>query len=386
MKNFIDISHISLNKAGEELCGDQIRILKSGDKTRIVLSDGLGSGVKANILATLSSEIIITMLREEISLEDVIETIIGTLPVCKVRQIAYATFSILEINHTTSRFQIINFDNPSPLYFRKGEITKLPENTTLVLDKKIRISEGQLEEGDFLAMISDGVLYAGPGQLYNFDWSWDDLAKYLKEILQKRVSIARNVVNKVITHTDQLYKELPGDDTTMVGVYIRPRRSAMVFTGPPLNKEDDEICARRILEFDGRRIVCGGTTGEIVARSIHQEVEMDNSTLYKDVPPIGHLDGVHLLTEGVLTLAKTADMIEAAKGEISNLPWNRSAAVLLAIELLAADDITFLVGLQINPFYQNPILPMSVSIRKNLIERLAENLNKLNKDVEIQYC
>ena len=128
-----------------------------------------------------------------------------------------------------------------------------------------------------------------------------------------------------------------------------------------------------------------GTTGEIVARFSNQEIETDNSTLYKDVPPTGHLEGVHLLTEGVLTLVKTADVIEAAEGEISNLPWNRSAAVLLSIELLAADDIIFLVGLQINSFYQNPILPMSVSIRKNLVERLAGYLRKLNKDVEIRY-
>ncbi len=385
MKSFADISHISLNKAGEELCGDQVRILKMDDKTRVVLSDGLGSGVKANILATLTSEIIITMLREEIPFEDVLETVIGTLPICKIRQIAYSTFSILEIDHVASRFQVINFDNPFPLYFKKGKITKLPEKNTLVLNKKIQILEGPLEEGDFLAMVSDGVLYAGPGQLYNFNWNRDNLEGFLSEILQKRVSIARNVVSKVMTHTDELYEGYPGDDATMVGVYFRPRRSAMVFTGPPLKKEDDEKCARMLLEFDGRRIVCGGTTGEIVARFSNQEIETDNSTLYKDVPPVGYLEGVHLLTEGVLTLVKTADVIEAAEGEISNLPWNRSAAVLLSIELLAADDITFLVGQQINSFYQNPILPMSVSIRKNLVERLAGYLRKLNKDVEILY-
>ncbi|NEO52338.1 MAG: SpoIIE family protein phosphatase [Okeania sp. SIO3B5] len=154
MENFLDIYNFSLNKKGEELCGDQVKFRKAENKTIIVLSDGLGSGVKANILATLTTEILINMLNtDDVSLEDVIETVIGTLPICQVRKIAYATFTVIQINHKNNNFLVINFDNPPVLYFKKGKLVQLENKTEKILDKKIIFSEGKLEKGDFLGAI-----------------------------------------------------------------------------------------------------------------------------------------------------------------------------------------------------------------------------------------
>jgi hypothetical protein len=386
VSHFLDLSSAALNKAGEELCGDQIRVLRTDDRTRVVLSDGLGSGVKANILATLTSGIIITMLREDVPLVDVIETVAGTLPVCQVRKLAYATFTIIEVDHHTYDVRVINFDNPPVFYFREGCLSELRNWTETILGRRMIFSEGRLENGDFLAAISDGVWYAGLGQSYNFGWGWENVASYIQTILSRRVRVAQTVVDEVMDHTRKLYGNTPGDDASLVGLLLRGRQSAMVFTGPPLDKAQDVMYARRLLDFPGRRIVCGGTTANIVARQVGREVDVLLASLDDDVPPMGRLPGVHLVTEGILTLNKAIRAIEAAQGDLVNLPDEHNGAILLALELLAADDITFVVGQQVNAFYQNPMLPDSVSIRPNLVRRLVTMLRGLHKHVTVHYC
>lgn len=386
MNVFFDIHHRSLNKHGEELCGDHVKIVRSPDKIRIVLSDGLGSGVKANILATLTSEIIATMLREGIALEDVLETIIGTLPICQVRQIAYATFTIIEIDRKSLAFTVMNFDNPPLFFFRRGEIVNLEKRTEQILGRDIAIWDGVMERGDFVAMISDGVWYAGLGRTYNFGWGWEQIAAFMSRLLQQPTATAQTVVDGIIRQTTHLYEGEPGDDATLVGLYLRRSKSAIVFTGPPVDKAHDRACVDRVMQFEGRKIICGGTTGNLVARQLGAEIDTVVDSMRKDIPPIAVCPGVDLMTEGILTLAKATEILARADGDLNALPEDPNGAVLLALELLVADEIRFIVGRQINPFYQNPLLPSSVSIRVNLIDKLANLLRSFQKEVIIEYC
>lgn len=385
MKFFEDIHHISLNKAGEELCGDQMRVLRTDEKTRIVLSDGLGSGVKANILASLTVEIIVNMLREDAPLNDVIETIIGTLPVCKERHLAYATFTVVEINHHTLDFYAYNFDNPPILFFRGGKRQNFPAHTEKIVDRKIQFMEGKLQQGDFVGLISDGILYAGLGTTYNLGWGLDDITRYIEKIFLFHPSSAKTVVQMTTTQTRELYGGKPGDDASMLGMLIRPSRAAIVFTGPPLDENEDSMIVDRVLSFQGERIVCGGTTGNIVANYSGHTIQTDVSTLREDIPPIGFLPGIDLLTEGILTLNKASELIEQCQGNAAILPSEEDGSVMLARSLLGADEITFIVGQKANPFYQNPLLPTSISIRKNLVDKIIVQLNQLHKRVLVEY-
>jgi hypothetical protein len=385
-EDFFDICELSLNKQGEELCGDKVKFKKTETKSTIVLSDGLGSGVKANILATLTTEILITMLKSEIPLEEVLKTVIGTLPICQVRKIAYATFTIIQINHLTNQFTVINFDNPPVLYFKKGRVIKLEHKTDKILGKKILYSEGTLERGDFIGAISDGVLYAGLGDTMNFGWGWDNIAKYMENLFIHQATTSRHIIEQVLHKTQSLYREKIGDDATFVGVYVRRRNPVMIFTGPPLDISQDEAYAEQLLSFEGRKVICGGTTGNIVSNYMGETIEIDVATMRKDLPPIGKLSEINLVTEGILTISKATEILKQCQCNLSRLPRDNNGAVLLAREILEADSIFFLVGQQINEFYQNPLLPKNISIRRSLIEDLVNLLREHQIEVSIQYC
>ncbi len=384
--NFLDIYEASLNKKGEELCGDKVKFLKGEKRSIVVLSDGLGSGVKANILASLTTEILITMLNADVPLEEVLKTVIATLPICQTRKIAYSTFTILQIDRATNRFKIINFDNPPPLYLHQGKVVPLDMEEQEILGRKIKVAEGYLSREDFLGALSDGVLYAGMGTTLNFGWGWENIASYVADLLQHKSQTARTIVRDVIRKTYDLYRGEIGDDATFVGIYVRQRNPLMIFTGPPLDPDRDEEYAERLLTFEGRKVICGGTTGNIIANYLGETIEMDLSTMRRELPPIGMLSAVDLVTEGILTLSKATEYIQACQCDLSRLHFDNNGAYLLAREILQADSIHFLVGQSINEFYQNPLLPKNISIRRNLVEDLVNLLRRYQKEVTLEYC
>jgi hypothetical protein len=373
---FVDIYSESLNRRGEELCGDVVRAARQADRSIVVLSSGFDGGVKACIVATLTAEIIVTMFRMDIPIEDVVATVIGTLPPSKTHGAAYSTFTVLEVHHENHAFRVMNYDNPETFFFRDGAPFRIEARPELVLGKRILMREGTLQDGDFLGVASGGLVSAGREQL--------DVQ--LSDLIRRRPGSARYVVHETINRFRASCDGQPANDATFAGVYFRPHRSLMVFTGPPLNRDEDDARARQLLAFQGAKVVCGGTTGGIVASYLGCAVKTERSTELSSLPPIGVLPEVDLVTEGILTMAAALDCMKNAGGDLWRLPGERNGAVLLATELLRADSIHFLLGQAINPHYQNPLLPRSISIRRNLVEQIAEFLRGLNKEVEIEYC
>lgn len=384
--NFYDVYSASLNRQGEELCGDQVKTLRTKDRTLVVLSDGLGSGVKASILATLTTEIIMTMLRESVPLKEIIETVIGTLPICKERGIAYSTFVIVEIHHDSDRFNIINFDGPPAFFLKDGHIVELEQEEVSILGKSLYSMSGRIERNDFIGVVSDGILYAGLGVSLNFGWGWESVAEYLEQVFRENAAASKTIVDSVIDKAKALYSNRIGDDATFVGIYARKRNALMVFTGPPLKKEWDRSCVHRLLNFDGRRVICGGTTSNLVAKYGGKKAEMDATTMTQDYPPVGAMTDVDLVTEGILTMAATLKKLQECRGDLTAVPVERTGPSLLTREMLSADSIHFLVGQSMNPVHQNPLLPKNVSIRRNIIEQIVALLRKYNREVVVEYC
>ena len=382
---FYEISPLSLNRDGEEVCGDQVKISRTVGKTIMVLSDGLGSGIKATILARLTTEIIVTMLRADAPLADVLETVTKTLPVCHIRKVAYATFAILQIQHSSGRFELVSFDSPPPVLLKNRKRASLETRSETVGGKLLKLSEGVLEQGDFLGLMSDGVLYADKDVTMNTQWGWNEVVACLEMAAKTRRGSAQAMAQTVIRETQRRYGGRAGDDATFVGILARKPRQLMVFTGPPADRTRDEACVEQLLCFDGQRVVCGGTSGNIVAQYLGRIIRTDDSTARDGIPPVGYLPEIELITEGILTLARTLELLKDYEANHQRLPAEPNGAVLLSSELLQADSIVFLAGESVNPYYQNPQLPRSVSIRRSLVTQIAEVLKRLHKNVTVEW-
>lgn len=386
MKFFIDFATGSLNKYGEELCGDRVEFYNDEEKFVAVLSDGLGSGVKANILATLTAKIALTMLKEGIDIEEVVDTIINTLPICTIRKVAYSTFTIVSVDKDGIVY-IAEFDNPSIFFLRNGNTIPINWNEKFINGRKIREANFKLKQNDILVLVSDGVVHAGVGQVLNLGWQWKDIANHLRRFTDSSMS-AKKITNNLLGACNQLYMEKPGDDTTVATVRVTQPNKAVIFTGPPIDKNKDKEVVEEIMKTSGKRIVCGGTAGNIVARELGEELITSFKIIDKDIPPIGYINKVDLVTEGVLTLRKAIDKLNNIKTSHDlKFIYKEDGASLLA-RMLYEDctHIKMIIGRSINPAHQNPDFPNELSIKLYLVNELKNILIELGKIVEVEYC
>lgn len=381
--SFIDISHHSLNKKGEELCGDKIEIYKSDEKSIIVLADGLGSGVKANILATLTTKIAITMLKEGGTIDETIDTIMNTLPVCQIRKIAYSTFGIIIIDENLN-CSVIEYDNPPIFFIRDNTLIHTYKKTIIYDDKKVVFSNFKLQENDFITLVSDGVIHAGVGNILNHGWEWSHVGDFLK---RQHLLSADHITRRLIDTCNQLYAKSPGDDTSAVTVKIRTPNITNIFSGPPEFSDFDKRYVSEFMKSDGLKILCGGTTANIFARELKEELITNMDYISPKIPPIASLKGLDLVTEGVLTLKAVKDIF--VKNTIScddfNFKNNDGASKLFKILIDESTHINFWIGKAINPAHQNPDFPEELSIKMNIIKEIIEHLKVLNKHVSVKY-
>jgi hypothetical protein len=386
MALFMDIASDHVNKVAEELCGDNVEIRTNDESMIAVLADGLGSGVKANILATMTSTIAATMLEEKLGIMDVLETLEATLPKCQVRNLAYSTFTIVQV-FRNRKAVILEFDNPPLVFIRDGEIINLNRIPIEFQEKLVYETKIEIEENDILAFFSDGVIHAGLGNILNFGWQWEEAADYL---------LARSYENKkakdmsmaLVDTCNNLYGEEPGDDTTVVVLKAEERKYLTLFSGPPLDRSKDVEIKKILDRARGKKIVCGGTAGNIVAREYGEEIEIDLSTMSERVPPIGRMKSVDLVTEGVLTIRETLRLIECyihnqCGHEIFE---ERNGASMLANYLInEASTIDIIMGNSINPAHQNPDFPEELTMKWKVTQKLIDLLHYFNKEVNIVY-
>lgn len=377
---YVDIAFHSLNKKNEELCGDKIEVFKSDKNTIIVLADGLGSGVKANILATLTTKIALTMLKKGESLEETIDTIMNTLPVCNLRQIAYSTFGIIQIDKDLN-CTVIEYDNPPIFFIRDKQIITPDKEERYYGGKKVLISSFSLMENDFITLTSDGVIHAGVGNILNHGWEWSHVSEFLSK--QNLIS-AEQITRKLIDTCNCLYGNKPGDDTSAVTVKIRRPRIVNVFSGPPENSSLDKHYINRFMNLEGSKIICGGTTANIFSRELKKELKTSLDYSDPKIPPIAYLDGFELVTEGVLTLKRVLDLLKKGNVDSSKL-GNDGASKLYRILQDESTHLQFWIGNSINPAHQNPDFPQELSIKVNVIKEITEELKKCNKQISIKY-
>ena len=382
-----DIGFKSINHAGEQLCGDHVDIAEQEDgSTVIVLADGLGSGVKASILSTLTSKIISTMLAAGLSLEECVETIAATLPVCSVRGVAYSTFTILRIIQNRTA-EVIQYDNPQVILLRDGANWDYPRQEMFIGGKKIYRSVIHLQENDVFIAMSDGCPHAGIGVGYNFGWKREDIISYMEAMNLCGYS-AKLLSTMLVDECDRLYGGKPGDDATSCVVRMRRRVPMNLLFGPPGNRDDVNRMMSLFFAKEGKHIVCGGTTSSLAAKWLNKPLR-PSLDFEGDIPPIAKLEGVDLVTEGVITVNRVVQYAEdfIADNNCYDEWSNRKDGASMISRLLfeEATDINFYVGRAINPAHQNPDLPINFSIKMNLVQELSAALQKMGKRIKVSY-
>ena len=383
-----DIGYRSIFHEGEELCGDHVDVIEQEDgSTVVVLADGLGSGVKASILSTLTSKIISTMIAAGLSLEDCVHTIAETLPVCSVRKVAYSTFTIMRIVNSNEA-ELIQYDNPTVILLRDGEEYDYPKTEVNIEGKKIFQSRIRLKEDDVFILMSDGCPHAGIGTEYNFAWERSDIVEFMKTFYSVGYT-AKTLSTILIDECNRLYGGKPGDDATACVVRIRKREPMNLLFGPPSNRDDCNKMMSLFFSKEGKHIICGGTTSTIAAQYLGKPLKPKLEFIDKDVPPIAELEGVDLVTEGVITINKVLSYAKdyLNKNE-SYSQWGvkRDGASLICRLLFEeATDINFFVGRAVNPAHQNPDLPINFNIKMQLVTELSDCLKKMGKRIKVSY-
>ena len=385
----VDIGFKSVNHYGEQLCGDHLDVVEQGENSRvIVLADGLGSGVKASILSTLTSKIISTMMSEGLSLEESVQTIVKTLPVCSVRGVAYSTFTIVRIVDNVSA-EIIEFDNPKTIILRDGKNFEYNRTEMVIEGKKVYNSTISLKDGDVFIVMSDGCPHAGIGNLYNFGWKREEIADYMLPVVYAGGYSAKSLATILIDEVNKLYDYKPGDDATACIIKVRKRQAVNILFGPPSDRDDTQRMMSLFFSKEGKHIVCGGTTSSIVAKFLNKPLKTSLSFDKSGIPPIAEIEGVDLVTEGVITMNKVVEYAKDAVGD-NNLyeQWgfgHDGASLICRLLFEEATDINFYVGRAVNPAHQNPDLPINFNIKMTLVEELSKCLKQMGKRIRVNY-
>ena len=389
-ETFVEIECSCRTKDGESVCGDCFMSLRTESDHRhlAVLSDGLGSGIKANLLATMTSTMALKFMKSDMEILQSAEIIMDTLPVCEYRKISYATFTIVDL-HLGGQTRIIEMGNPSFIHLRDGKDLKW-ENRELVSarwpDRRMTLTELKVLPGDRLIICSDGVTQAGLGHAPNkFGWRREGCLRFVQEQLAAEPELsARELSARVVAQAcGQCPEHKYMDDTSCLVIYLRRPRKLRLLTGPPFNPASDAEYASLVRDFEGKTIVCGGTTANLVARELKRPIKMDIKLVRKagGLPPPSSIEGIDLVTEGILTLTEVVRHLE--QGNYQQAPLAARQMIEL---LLASDVIELVVGTKVNDAHLDPNLPVDLEIRRNIVRRLSQVLEEnYRKEVKTRY-
>jgi len=388
---FIEVNSQQRNHDGERISGDVFlyKYIREEERVIAVLSDGMGHGVKANILATLTATMALNFTREHKEVDRIAEIIMNTLPVCSDRKISYSTFTIIDID-SSGKANILEYDNPSTIILRGNKEIDV-QWKKVVLDKGknagkvLQSCTFVPQKEDRIIFCSDGVSQSGMGsEAFPFGWERDSIAAYASQLVTSESSISAVVLaGKIVTmaHKNDGYKAK--DDISCAIIYFREPRKLMICTGPPFEKEKDKELALKISGYEGKVILCGGTTADIVARELNRTIVDELIFEDPELPPESFLEGIDLVTEGILTLQKVNEILKTYNNSVR---LGKGPAHKIVKMLMESDEIHFVIGTRINIAHQDPNLPVELEIRRTVVKRIARLLEeKWLKQVTFEY-
>lgn len=390
-KFFIEVDCYQKNHEGERICGDVFLASKVKEENRIVLvlSDGMGHGVKASVLATLTATMALNFTKEHREPEKIAEIIMNTLPECSERKMNYSTFTTIDI--TADGFvTILEYDNPECTIIRKRNILELERHQIELKSeknkgKKLKSYSFQAQKGDRILFSSDGVAQSGLGTpKFPFGWGNDNVGRFAIDMIKREPKLsARQLSTRVVNMAYRNDGFSAKDDTSCGIVYFREPRELLICTGPPYDKESDQDFASHLDQFEGTKVVMGATTGEIIARELGLEIKDGQEFTDPDLPPLSYMEGIDLFTEGVLTLSKVEKILLKYTNATK---LGMGPADQIVKRLLDSDEILFSIGTRINLAHQSPETKIDLEMRRTVVKRISMVLEeKFLKSIKIRY-
>ena len=382
---FIDVCYWQAGKSNQPVSGDMFLSRKLPEEGRVisVLADGLGSGIKASVLATLTSSMALRFVASDSDLKQTAGLMMDILPVCRERKIGYSTFTIVDIE-ASGAVRVIEHDNPAYVLVRHGKLVDVDKESATIQaapgtddEREMLFSHLTAGHGDRLIIFSDGVSQSGMGQKTTpLGWGADAVRQFALEQVRMNPDIAaRELARRIVQRAVMNDLESPKDDITCAVIHFRRPRRLLLVTGPPFSKGNDAGMASHVEAFSGRKVICGGTTASIIARELGRRVDVDLSHVHPEIPPTSTMEGIDLITEGTITLGRVAELLAAdAVPEAADAEGNPAVDVLGL--LLNSDIIHFLVGTRINEAHQDPNVPVELDIRRNIVKRIRSLLEE----------
>jgi len=324
-----------------------------------------------------------SLLEQGTPLGQVVEVVLLALP-----EKEHVSFAILQVRQG-SQAHLVECDAPPLFMTRRGDLVVLPVVEEEAHGRLIRTCEFSLQDGDHLAMVSEGYIHA---KGWSRRWGWRDIATSIQRLTETRCD-AEQLLGALVRSYYRLAGEIPDTQSpipiSILAMFVRPMRTATVWSGPPSDRAQDETMVDRLMDEPGTRIICGDTTAEIAARLLGAELVMEPRPEdgWAEVPPTSQLrvpayaEGVDLITEGVVTMRKERERMAQAQ-RARDLPRQQDGATRLARALLLADEIHFLVGLAVNPAQTTET---GVPLRRIVIEDLINDLRARGEIVSVEY-
>jgi hypothetical protein len=380
-KFYIEINCQQRNHADERVCGDVFlsRRIREEGRIVVVLSDGIGHGIKANLLATLTSTLALNFTKEHKSIDRIAEIIMDTLPVDKEKHLNFSTFTIIDVDQD-GNVSILEYENPKTIILRGPRILETGWNCIVLKSEKntgreVLSTTFKATKEDRIVFFSDGVVQSGLGSdRYPMGWGEGDVKDFILETVKDEHFIsADKLASIVINKANQNDDFNPKDDISCAVIYFREPRKLMICTGPPQDTVNDSLFATILQHFEGSKIICGATTGNMIAREWGTEIIDETLMLDPELPPISHMNGVNLITEGILTLSKVSELLKKYN---QNYKLGKGPADEIVRMILESDEIQFLVGTSINIAHQDPSLPVELELRRTVVHRIVRVLDE----------
>ncbi len=376
----VDIEVSQSSKRDKQPCGDVVKYFRTPNCTTIIISDGMGSGIKANIAATMCIARLEELVKSGFTLRQAFSNLVKTMEEARNNELPYAVFTIARIL-SDGLVTVLTYEMP-PVFTLSKHHSMVLENRSMMIEKGVvKESDFKIQPGDALVFLSDGIEQAGLGKGYIHGWGDEGIQRFIDDQLQNG-AIYREIPELLRREAINKWKGRQEDDCTVVAAYFRPGKTINIFTGPPTNSDNDSKIVEEFFASPGLKIVCGATTAKIVARETGAELEMEENYTSNITPVNYYLDGTDLVTEGAVTLNQVYNVWDE---DTSTLDKDNPVTDLYSL-LSVVDRVNFFVGMAQNPANSDiSFAQMGILNRSKIVKLLAEKLENDGKLVVIKY-